>query len=253
MPDFRVFCIPPATTPVTELVLSSEESHHLIVVNRARLGDPVVAFDGLGNEWFCTLTGNRKQAATLAVQTTRRAVPLPYALTLAQALPKGSVMDDIVRQATELGVARILPLTSERSQVHLDDHRQDRKVGKWQTTALEAAKQCGNPWLPKIATPAPLANVLAAATDCELLLVASLQPGAHSLKTALADFRAGHGRPPVNVLWLVGPEGDFSPAEMQLLQARGVVPITLGPLVLRCDTAAVCALSLLGYELHNQP
>ena len=250
MPDFRVFCQPPAAGS-TEIVLASEESHHLVVVNRARLGEPVVAFDGHGTEWQCELTGHRKQAATLAVRATRQSAPLPCAITLAQALPKGSVMDDIVRHATELGVARILPLASERSQVHLDDNRQDRKVEKWRTGALEAAKQCGNPWLPEIAPPANLATTLDAAADCELKLVASLQPGAQSLKSALAAFRAQHGKLPSKALWLVGPEGDFSPAEMAQLASRGVVPITLGPLVLRCDTAATAALSILGYELQN--
>ena len=89
------------------------------------------------------------------------------------------------------------------------------------------------------------------AADCELKLVASLQPGAQSLKSALAAFRAQHGKLPSKALWLVGPEGDFSPAEMAQLASRGVVPITLGPLVLRCDTAATAALSILGYELQN--
>src|SRR3954471_15474070 len=143
MPDFRVFCAPFAVEP-TELTLSPEESHHLVAVNRARVGDTVVAFDGKGTEWICELTGDRKSAAVLKVRFRQKAKPLPYEITLGQALPKGPSMDAIVRKATELGAAHIVPLESERTQVHFEGDRSDKKIEKWQTAALEAAKQCGN-------------------------------------------------------------------------------------------------------------
>jgi 16S rRNA (uracil1498-N3)-methyltransferase len=85
----------------------------------------------------------------------------------------------------------------------------------------------------------------------DLKLIASLQPGAKSLKSVLAQFRASQGRAPLNVLWLIGPEGDFTPAEMGQSRTSGFEPITLGPLVLRCETAAVYALSVLSYELSG--
>jgi 16S rRNA (uracil1498-N3)-methyltransferase len=161
-------------------------------------------------------------------------------------------MDDIVRKATELGAARIVPLVTERTQVHLASDRSDRKTEKWQTVALEAAKQCGNPWLPDLAAPIALPAFLTAPTSFDLKLVASLEPTARSLKPVLDAFTSAHGRPPASVLWLVGPEGDFSPAEHASLRAAGFEPITLGPLVLRCETAAIAALSILTYELLNR-
>jgi 16S rRNA (uracil1498-N3)-methyltransferase len=85
----------------------------------------------------------------------------------------------------------------------------------------------------------------------DLKLIASLQPGARSLKAVLAGFSAAQGRAPKKVLWLVGPEGDFTPAEMSQSKSAGFEPITLGPLVLRCETAAAYALSVLSYELQN--
>jgi 16S rRNA (uracil1498-N3)-methyltransferase len=85
----------------------------------------------------------------------------------------------------------------------------------------------------------------------DLKLIASLQPGARSLKTVLGAFRTAQGRAPGNVLWLVGPEGDFTPAELSRAMSCGFVPVTLGPLVLRCETAAVYAISVLSYELQN--
>ena len=185
----------------------------------------------------------------LRVKETTLSPALPYEITLGQALPKGSTMDDIVRQATEVGAARIVPLFSERTQVHLDADRAEKKIAKWHTVAIEAAKQCGNPWLPAIA---PLQNFsawVAAAGDHDLKLIASLHAGTTSLKKSLAGYAAKHGRPPHKVLWLVGPEGDFSPTEMTAAISAGFQPITLGPLVLRSDTAAIYALSILSHEL----
>ena len=260
MPDFRSYCPTPAhDDTVRELTLSADESHHLVVVNRARRGAPVVAFDGRGREWQCELSRDSKNAAVLRVISTRQAAPpLPCEITLAQALPKGSAMDAIVRKATEIGAARIVPLESERTQVHLDGGREDKKTDKWRIAALEAAKQCGNPWLPEImpiqnATAFMRATAAAPATDSyDLRLVASLYPNTRSLKTVLANYRVATSQPaPKKALWLIGPEGDFSPAEMSVAVERGFVPVTLGPLVLRCETAAIYALSILSYELQR--
>lgn len=250
MSDFRAFCRP-TVAGAAEIALSAEESHHLVAVNRARIGDTVVAFDGRGTEWICELAAGRKNAALLKVKSEQRIPPLPYEITLAQALPKGPGMDAIVRKATEIGAACIVPLESERTQVHLDADRSDKKIEKWQTAALEAAKQCGNAFLPEIS---PLQNAtafMAAARDYDLKLIASLHPGAKSLKGVLGAFRTTHGAAPRKVVWLVGPEGDFTPGEMVQAQSAGFQPITLGPLVLRCETAAVYALSVLSYELRN--
>ncbi len=250
MSDFRVF----APAPVHGVIsLPGGESHHLVTVNRARAGDTVIAFDGRGTEWTCELADARKSGATLRVRATHTRAPLPCTTTLAQALPKGGVMDDIIRHATELGAARIAPLATERTQVHLNGDRSDKKAEKWRTAALEAAKQCGNPFLPEIDPLQPLAAFLAgdAVRNTQLKLVASLHLGAQPLRAVLAAFRAQHGRPPTSAAWLVGPEGDFSPTEMAAAQAAGFTPVTLGPLVLRCDTAATAALGVLACETQE--
>lgn len=250
MPDFRAHATPVTAEPA-ELTLSPDESHHLVVVNRAPAGATVVAFDGRGSEWICELAAADKRAARLKVRSAQKARPLPFAITLGQALPKGGTMDDIVRKATEIGVARIVPLASERTQVHLDADRSDKKIEKWTTAALEAAKQCGNPWLPEIAPVQSATAFMASASGYDLKLLASLQPGAKSLKAVIAATTAALGRAPRSAVWLIGPEGDFTPAELDQAQAAGFEPITLGPLVLRCETAAIYALSVLSYELQN--
>jgi 16S rRNA (uracil1498-N3)-methyltransferase len=248
MPDFRAYCPTPGDTPA-EIRLSPEESHHLVVVNRCGRSDPVVAFDGRGREWLTTCADPGRTAAVLHVKQALPARARPFGITLAQALPKGATMDDIVRQATEIGAARIAPLVSERTQVHLDGDRAEKKADKWRTTAIEAAKQCGNPWLPEILPVGKLAEFLATAGGYDLRLVASLHAGTTTLKKALALHAAKHPGPPRNAVWLIGPEGDFSPAEMTAAITAGFMPVTLGPLVLRSDTAALYALSILNDAL----
>jgi 16S rRNA (uracil1498-N3)-methyltransferase len=250
MSDFRVYCQPPEREP-SEIRPSPEECHHLVTVNRARSGDTVVAFDGQGNEWICELTEDVKHAAVLKVRFRQKAKRLPYEITLGQALPKGQFMDAIVRKATELGAARIAPLESDRTIVHLEDDRTSRKIERWQAAVVEAAKQCGNPFVPEILPVQSAAAFIESSRGYDLKLIASLQPGAKSLKSVLAAYTATNGRAPRKVLWLVGPEGDFTPAELGLSRNAGFEPISLGPLVLRCETAAVYALSVLSYELQN--
>ncbi len=250
MPDFRAFCSPTQREP-SEIRLSPEESHHLVNVNRAARGATVVAFDGRGTEWICELVDDAKSGAQLRVRFAQKIKSLPYEITLGQALPKGPSMEAIVRKATELGARYIVPLESDRTQVHLEGDRQDKKIEKWQTAALEAAKQCGNAWLPEVRAIQSASAFMETAKAYDLKLIASLQPGAISLKAVLNTCRDATGGAPARVLWLIGPEGDFTPAEMSLSRSTGFQPVSLGPLVLRCETAAVYALSILSYELQS--
>src|ERR1041384_3892576 len=185
MPDFRAYCTPADAEPA-EITLSPDESHHLVTVNRARVGDTVVAFDGRGAEWICELATDRKNAALLKVRFKQKIKPLTYEITLGQALPKGPGMDAIVRKATEIGAARIVPLESERTQVHLDGDRSDRKIEKWQTATLEAAKQCGNAFLPEISPVQNAASFMESARGFDLKLIARPQAGAHAVKNGPA-------------------------------------------------------------------
>ena len=162
-------------------------------------------------------------------------------------------MDLIVQKAVEIGAAEIAPIISDRTVVQVDSESAAQKQSKWQQIAVEAAKQCGQNWLPKVHSPRKLAeffsSVEAGVSPADLQLIGSLQPGARHLKKILADYSSEHQRPPRSVLMLVGPEGDFTPAELALARRHGCEPITLGPIILRVETAAIYCLSILSYEL----
>jgi 16S rRNA (uracil1498-N3)-methyltransferase len=225
--------------------LSAEEAHHALNVLRLKTGDSLNVFDGRGHEAQCRIAeiaGNSVRLTMLQHTTTP---PLRWRITLAQAIPKRN-MELIVQKATELGVAVIAPLMSERTMVKLDDD--STKLSRWREIALEACKQSGNNWLPDIHRPQKAREFLNGLGKFDLNLVASLQPDAKPLKSILGADAQGHLG---TVLLLIGPEGDFTPAELAQARSAGCVPLSLGPLVLRAETAALYALSILHHELQS--
>jgi 16S rRNA (uracil1498-N3)-methyltransferase len=239
------FYIPPHAWKPERLVLDGPEAHHALDVLRLRAGDRLTAFDGKGDEATAEITRVTKDTLELKVLTTGKSAPLSCALTLGQAIPKGKNMDLIVEKATELGAAAIRPLLSERTVAQYDADEAERKAQKWQRVAIEASKQCGQNWVPVVHPPRTPKDFFQAPEKYDLVLIASLQPDAQPLKKVLAEFP----KPPKSVLVLVGPEGDFTPAEVALTKSHGARPITLGPIILRTETAAIYCLSVLSHEL----
>jgi 16S rRNA (uracil1498-N3)-methyltransferase len=159
-------------------------------------------------------------------------------------------MDLIVQKAVEIGAAEIAPIISDRTVVQLDAEGAAQRQGKWQQIAIEAAKQCGQNWLPRVHQPRKLSEFFSASDQrFDLRLIGSLQPDAQHLKKVLQAYSNEHADRPRTVLMLVGPEGDFTPAELALARGHNCQPITLGPIILRVETAAIYCLSVLSYEL----
>jgi 16S rRNA (uracil1498-N3)-methyltransferase len=165
-------------------------------------------------------------------------------------VPKGKIIESIIQKATELGVARIVPLLTDRVVMELDEKHAGRKAEKWQQVAIEAIKQCGAGWLPKVESPVTPKEFLARKEAFELPLIASLQPGAQHPRTYFQKFESQHGRNPQSACVWIGPEGDFTPAEVAAIVSAGALPMTLGRLVLRVETAATYCLSVLNYEIQ---
>jgi 16S rRNA (uracil1498-N3)-methyltransferase len=243
------FYVKPENFHRDALILMGTEAHHCRDVLRLRPGDKVVVFDGRGRELTADIVSADTSEVGLRKLHEAQTPPLRCQITLAQAIPKGKNMDLIVQKAVEIGAAEIAPIISDRTVVRLDEESAVAKQAKWQTVAIEAAKQCGQNWLPAVHAPQTMAQFFSERRRFDLQLIGSLQSDAVHLKKILADYEREHGDRPRSVLMLVGPEGDFTPAELSLARSHGCRPITLGPIVLRVETASIYCLSVLSYEL----
>lgn len=243
------FYIPPEKFKSEELALDGAEWRHCQTVLRTRKNQRITVFDGCGNECLAVVEEAGAQRGKLrALERSRSARP-PFTITLIQALPKSRSLGWIIQKATELGVSKIVPVLSERSVVQISAAERADKPGRWRQVSIEAAKQCGLNWLPEITPLRPVKDGLEPAGEGGLAFIASLQPGAEPLWKYLAAVSAV----PPSVTLMIGPEGDFTPAEMSQARSAGYQPLSLGPLILRSETAVVYALSILSYELARIP
>ena len=244
------FYLPPARWGEETSELDPADSHHCADVLRLEAGDMVVVFDGLGRVAEAELLAVHRKHCLLRIGQSHSSPPLRCSITLVQAIPKGKNMDLVIQKAVELGAANVIPLLSERTVVRLEDAADAaRKQERWQSIAIEACKQCGQNWMPQIGLPVTTKEFFAALPPADLLLIASLEPDARPVKEVIAAYSAAMKSFPSSVLVMVGPEGDFTPGEALLAKAAGVAPITLGPIILRTETAALYCLSVLGHEL----
>jgi 16S rRNA (uracil1498-N3)-methyltransferase len=243
------FYIAPEDWRPDALTLGQGEAHHCLHVLRLGPGDRVVLFNGRGREVTAEIASAEGSDVRFNKLHEAQTPPLRCQITLAQAIPKGKNMDLIVQKAVEIGAAEIAPILSDRTVVRLDEESASAKQSKWQTVAIEAAKQCGQNWLPQVQTPQTMAAFFQQHRRFDLQLIGSLQSDAVHLKKILSDYSTEHSDRPTSVLMLVGPEGDFTPAELSLARSHGCRPITLGPIVLRVETASIYCLSVLSYEL----
>lgn len=235
MPRFH--CPQPLASGAT-VDLPESVAHHLHVI-RMQPGEALTLFDGRGGQYAATLLeiGKRRASAAVGAHEARE-VELPYAVTLAQGLPEGSKMDWIIEKAVELGVARVEPLAAQRSVVRLSGERAEKRHAHWQGVIVAASEQSGRNRLAGLAPVAEVGRWLAAPSPVPRIL---LSPRA---TTSLADW--ARANPPQALTLMVGPEGGFSGEEEDTALARGALALSVGPRVLRTETAALAALAMLG-------
>jgi 16S rRNA (uracil1498-N3)-methyltransferase len=231
-----------------QITISDEDHRYLTRVLRLEIGDVVTLFDGQDGEVDARISRVGPRAVELRVEERRQigAADRP-ALTLIQALAKGEKLDLVVQKATELGVTRIMPVTSARSIPQLEAMRAIGRRARWQKIAREAARQCGRADVPTIEAVTPLATALHAISKEAFRLL--LWEGARS--TRLTGLLPPADQRPHEVAVAVGPEGGFSPTEVEAAKAAGFVPAGLGPRVLRTETAALVILSILQFRLGD--
>lgn len=223
------------------LVLAEDSAHHVGRVLRARVGDPLMLFNGRGGEYVATLTRLGRREAEVEVGTHQpRERESPLRITLAQGISRGERMDYTIQKAVELGVAVIQPLTTARSTVRLDTQRARRRQQHWQGIIIGACEQCGRNRLPELRPVCGLDEWLHKR-------VARDQPGMRLLLHGEAENGPYDLLRPAGMTLslLVGPEGGLSPTEITQATDAGHYGLRLGPRVLRTETAALTALALL--------
>ena len=223
--------------PGAQVELPPEAAHHAVKVLRMNDGDAVALFDGRGGEWTGRLhrAGKTMMVALESFDDTDLEPPL--SITLAQGLPASDKMDWIVQKSVELGVARVVPVACRRSLIRLSGERMERRVAHWQAIAVSACEQCRRNRIPEVAPLVDLPQFLAQPDDeNDMRLI--LAPGA---TTRLGQLPRPQGR----VTLLIGPEGGFEEAEVAAAVSAAFVPVSLGPRVLRTETAGLAALAAM--------
>lgn len=223
--------VPDATGAAVRL--SAVEAHHVAHVLRLEGGDPVIVFDGRGGEWNGLIMQAGKREVTVQILDARAAAPEPaLAVTLAIGLLKGDAMDDVVRDATALGVTAIVPMVTAHGVVPRRA-RGDVAVARWQRVAIASAKQCGRATVPEIRDVTTFAEVLRETAPCKWMCLEPEYPGSDRVSVPPGADHA---------LLLVGPEGGWSPVEVATARLAGYQGLQLGPFVLRAALAPTVAL-----------
>jgi 16S rRNA (uracil1498-N3)-methyltransferase len=225
--------------------LSREQSHQISHVLRLQTGDAITVLDGSGQEYDVTLTAVNSAETVGQITTQRRAAGEPTVeVTLFQSLLAREKFEWVLQKATEVGVAQVAPVLTERSLVRVK-RMEDNKLDRWRRIVAEAAEQSHRGRIPKLDQVCTFPEAMVRLRDFDRCLIAApFQQAA-----ALRDTLRGLGGTESSIALLIGPEGGFTPEEVAQAVETGAVPISLGPRVLRTETAAVVAAALVLYEL----
>ncbi len=226
-----------------KMVVAGGEAHHMLRVLRLAAGDQVVVVDPVGQAAVARITQASDTEVFLSMETMlEEEREAPITIRLAQGLPKSDKMDFIVQKAVELGISEIIPMEADTSVVRYDAAKQQNRRERWQKIAAEAAKQCQRTIVPNVAAVQDLAKLLAATGGETQIIVLYEGQVPLGLKQVLRE------RPGNDYLLIIGPEGGLSSREVQLAQERGAAIVTMGPRILRTETAALAAIAAVMYE-----
>lgn len=225
--------------------LGKEDSHHLLRVMRAETGAPFVVLTG-GMQYDCRLLGAEEGRAVGEVLTAQPASgESPVRITLFQGMAKGEKMETVIQHGTEIGMAEFVPVNTARAVVKLEPKKATERVERWQRIAREAAEQSRRGAVPHVAPVASWKEALSRAGEFDLVLVPWEEGGA-ALKSVLSDHPTAK-----RVAVFIGPEGGLSPEEVALARERGAIAVTLGPRILRTETAGLAAAAAILYAIGD--
>lgn len=237
------FFVPKDSVKGSTISVSGEEAHHIADVMRLAPGDRVVTFDGTGKEYSGVIRSVGKKELLIEITDTRSsAAPAGPRVTLIQSITKKEKIEYIIEKATELGVDSIVPVFTERTVPEWNTEKRSLHLSRWRKLATEASKQCGRIDIPGLCDIADFTDVARDEKLAGLKLIAALQNGSVALKKALSGSKDDR------IYIAIGPEGDFTPAEIKTAVDSGFKLVSLGARVLKSDTAGLFALSAIGYE-----
>jgi 16S rRNA (uracil1498-N3)-methyltransferase len=229
----------------TAILVDPVQLHHIRDVLRLKTGDKAVICDKEGREYTGVIMKMDKKQAEFKLSPLHKKPASNVALTIACAIPKGSRMDDIIDSLTQLGVARIVPLQTERVVVRLDAARAKARQERWLKIAQSAAQQCGRSNITAISPVTDIADAISNSSGFDLKLIPHLSGERKLIKDIIAE------KQPKSIIVLIGPEGDFTPAEVTMALSNGFIPVSLGDTVLRVATAAIAAAAYIKLEMDK--
>lgn len=243
----RRFFVSPDQISGNKVLITGSEVKHLSKVLRLREGEKVTVLDGLGNSYLVELlTVNDQVVKALIKEKLNLASEAPLEVTLVQSILKGEKMDWVIQKATELGVSRIIPLESARTVVKLSSSKAEDRRKRWGKIAQEGVKQCGRALPPEIVAVQNWEETLSQFQEDDLILFPWEEEANQGLQEVLQKTT-----PVKRVSFFIGPEGGFSSQEAQKAKEAGAIPVSLGPRILRAETAALAVLSIILYQLGD--
>lgn len=248
----RRFFVPSVAPDDDEVFLEGDEAHHAINVLRLSRGERLIVLNGKGMEFICEcIEQNKKALRARVLERKFKQKPL-CEITLIVAIPKGKLIEEIIERAVELGVSRIIPISTQRTVPDLDMREIEKRKTRWEQIVVSAIKQCGQAYLPEVEKLTELSLLLSERRSFDISLLCSLIGERSHPRRYFEEFAEKNGRIPKSVAVWVGPEGDFTEEETDRILKSGAKPITLGDLVLRVETAVFYILSVVNYEIQWQ-
>jgi 16S rRNA (uracil1498-N3)-methyltransferase len=242
----RFFVDPENITEGTAL-LDGSEYEHLTRVLRLKTGDTIEVFDGTGNSFKARVMSiSDRVVKSEIIGENKTKTESDIKITLFQGLTKSNKMDYIVQKTTELGITRIVPIETTNTVVKNAVKHWENRQKRWQRIALEAAKQCGRCVIPKINDVILFEKALEQSSDNDLSIMPYEKERSSNLKSIIKSKTNQN-----SISVFIGPEGGFTPKEIKLAIEAGIKPVTLGPRILRTETAGIAVVSIIMYELGD--
>lgn len=235
-----------------QVTIKGDEARHIVQVLRLKERDKIKVFTGKGKEYLTEIIqASKKEVIGKILKESKLDTEPPIEITLVQGLPKFDKMDLIVQKATELGVKRIIPVITQRTIIRLNKEKAKVRRIRWQRIALEAAKQSSRAIIPEVREAIPFIQALDNLNRESLNLIPWEEETSTRLKEVLKHHTSHIPHPTSHITVFIGPEGGFTPEEVRAAKKKGAIPVSLGPRLLRTETAGLVTLAMILYELGD--